>query len=180
MLAFIVGARLDGNCSCCVNWNLFLDTVWLKPTKIWWNLWGGLRWVQTLTSSEKVDLGTDLVDVVFFFPLILLYPFALLKALGGEVFPLQTETGQSWRPKDTHWPHRKPGKDEGSHRLKSHRRSLMYFILDFYSVQQHLSKRDDLCLPKGRDGVACPVPMPRLPRQAELKCQYGQSPAWPR
>jgi len=50
----------------------------------------------------------------------------------------------------------------------------MYFILDFYSVQQHLPKRDDLCLPKGRDGAACPVPRPRLPWQAELQVPVGR------
>lgn len=43
--------------------------------------------MQTLTSSEKVYLGSDLVDVVFF--LILLYlPFTLNEGLKGNTFSL--------------------------------------------------------------------------------------------
>lgn len=78
--------------------------------------------MQTLTSSEKVDLGTDLGDVVFFFP-----PdspassFLTAEGMEGEVCPFQTERLQSWGPKDARWPQREPGKDEASHRLKSHR-----------------------------------------------------------
>lgn len=77
-----------------------------------------------------------------------------------EVFPLQTEGLQSWRLKDPHWPHRKPGKDKGLRITLSQKFDTKYFIFDFYFVQQHLSKRDDLCLPKGRDGIACPAPTP--------------------
>lgn len=77
--------------------------------------------MQTLTSSGKVDLGTDLVDVVFF-PSDSPVSFLIAEGMEGEVFPLQTEGLQSWRLKDSPWPHRKPGKDEGSQRLKSHRR----------------------------------------------------------
>lgn len=69
--------------------------------------------MQTLTSSGKVGLGTDSVDVVFF-PSVSPVSFFTAEDMEREVFPLQTEGLQSWRLKDPHWPHRKPGKDKGS------------------------------------------------------------------
>lgn len=47
--------------------------------------------MQTLTSSEKVDLGTDLVDVVFFPSDSPVSSSLTAEGMEGEVFPLQTD-----------------------------------------------------------------------------------------
>lgn len=59
----------------------------VETRKASWGTSGGLGWTQTLTSSGKVGLGTDSVDVVFFPPPILLYLFSLLKTWRERSFP---------------------------------------------------------------------------------------------
>lgn len=55
------------------------------------------------------------------FPFWPLYPlFMLLKLWKAIPFPFHTENLQSWKPKDTCWPH-----DKGKHRLKSSQWSLI-------------------------------------------------------
>lgn len=44
--------------------------------------------MQTLTSSEKVYLGTDLVDVVFFSLILLYLLFTLNEGMKGNTFSL--------------------------------------------------------------------------------------------
>lgn len=94
---------------------------------IGWNpqAFGGFRWMQTLTSSEKVYLGTDLVDVVYFFWFSFILPSHCLQAWREIPSPFHTESLQSWKPESTCWPHIKLGKYWSNYRLKSHKRSLI-------------------------------------------------------
>lgn len=98
-----------------------------------WNpqAFGGFRWMQTLTSSEKVYLGTDLVDVVYFFWFSFILPSHCLQAWREIPSPFHTERLQSWKPEGTCWPHIKLGKDWGNYRLKSHIREVWFKVKYF-------------------------------------------------
>lgn len=121
IMAFIICAKLGRELQ------LLCALEFVPGDCMGWNpqAFGGFRWMQTLTSSKKVYLGTDLVDVVYFFWFSFILPSHCLKAWGEIPSPFHTERSQSWKPKGTYWPHIKLGKDWGSYRLKSHKRSLI-------------------------------------------------------
>ena len=84
--------------------------------------------MQTLTSSEKVYPGIDLVGAVFFLfsdsPLASLHTAEGMGWGGGKyLFPFIQGDSNHESLKITCWLHIKPGKDKDSYRLKSHNRS---------------------------------------------------------
>lgn len=82
IVAPLRGARLEEKFLGCMHVNLFLEMVWAKPAST-----GGFRRMQMLTSPQRVDFGSGLIDVIFLIPFSLLFTWVTTEEMPFPFHP---------------------------------------------------------------------------------------------